>query len=50
MQGESWAVLEIGNRMDGKVAQPIGGDPDGEAIKQAITIVTGVPRGKETKD
>ena len=33
MLGEQWAILEIGNRMDGKPAQTIGGDPDSPPLQ-----------------
>ncbi len=37
--GEQWAVLELGNRLDGKPAQAIiGGDADDPAISIAARI------------
>ena len=39
--GEQWAILEIGNRMDGKPAQIIAGDDDLPPVKVdgAISLV-----------
>jgi hypothetical protein len=31
--GEQWALREVGDRLDGKPAQTIGGDPDGAPLK-----------------
>lgn len=39
-QGESWAVKELADRLDGKPAQTIAGDPENPV---AITVATGVP-------
>jgi hypothetical protein len=41
--GQSWAVQELFNRVEGKVAQPIAGDDDLDPVT-VRTIVTGVPR------
>lgn len=32
LAGEGWAIKEIGDRIDGKVAQAIVGDEDGDPI------------------
>lgn len=33
LKGEQWALLEVGNRLDGKPAQIIGGDDDLPPVK-----------------
>jgi hypothetical protein len=38
------AIKEVLDRGYGKATQPIAGDEDGAPIKQAVYIVTGVPR------
>ena len=38
MTGESWAVKEIADRLDGKPAQAIMGDDDGPPIKQILEL------------
>ncbi len=43
---ETAAAREIGDRLDGKPAQRIGGDADGEPIT-IRQIITGVPRAKD---
>jgi hypothetical protein len=37
--GEAWALKEVGDRLDGKPAQSIGGDPDGDPIRTLSEIV-----------
>ncbi len=39
MNGDQWALLEIGNRYDGKPAQPISGDDEGPPIHTLSEIV-----------
>ena len=41
--GDVHAIREVGDRMDGRVAQAITGDADGDSIT-VRTIVTGVKR------
>lgn len=39
LAGEQWAIIELGNRLDGKPAQSVtvGGDPDNPLAVQQIT-------------
>jgi hypothetical protein len=37
-KGEQWAVIELGNRLDGKPAQAICGDDDLPPIKHEATV------------
>ena len=38
--GEQWAILEVGNRLDGKPAQAVAlTDPDGEALQLKVEFV-----------
>ena len=36
MAGESWAILEIGNRKDGKPVQPVAGDDESDPIRHVV--------------
>lgn len=36
--GEQWALLEIGNRLDGKPAQVVVGDADDDPIQHSHTV------------
>lgn len=46
IEGDVSAIKEIGDRLDGKVAQSIVGDDDLDPIS-VRTIVTGVPRAAD---
>jgi hypothetical protein len=37
-KGEQWALLEIGNRLDGKPAQIVIGDADEDPIQHSHTV------------
>lgn len=38
LAGEQWAIIELGNRMDGKPFQAIGGDSTQDPIQVAARI------------
>ena len=38
LEGDLAAIKEIGDRLDGKPAQVIGGDPEGVPIAQNLTV------------
>lgn len=50
MKGESWAIKEIGDRMDGKPAQAIAikGDPDSPVIFN-LRLADGMVRGGQVE-
>lgn len=37
-KGEQWALIEIGNRLDGKPAQVVVGDKDDDPIQHSHTV------------
>ena len=39
--GDVSAMKEIGDRLDGKVTQPVGGDPDAPLVSKVIYEVVG---------
>jgi hypothetical protein len=41
LTGERWAVEEIGNRLDGKASQPIGGATDLGPVEASIRVLYG---------
>lgn len=47
LAGEGWAIKEIADRIDGKVAQAIIGDDDGDAIKLVHMIERHIVRPKD---
>jgi hypothetical protein len=42
LNGDQYAITEIGNRMDGKPPQAVVGDDEADAIKVAVTRVENV--------
>lgn len=44
VKGEQWALIEIGNRLDGKPAQVVVGDKDDDPVQHSHTVEwLGVP-------
>lgn len=44
-KGEQWALLEIGNRLDGKPAQVVVGDKDDDPVQHSHVVewISGTP-------
>ena len=46
-QGEPWAVNMLADRLDGKVSQPIAGDPESPLVVEILKFASGANQASQ---